>query len=264
MFQRNQYQAQLEADEAAAAARRLEEEEQQKIREAEQRQRDNEAAQEQEKRRAPLYNFTDGQSISKIPRHLHPYAQRRISQRKFVELWYFTPEATEEARDQRRKPETSTFRLATNEDEDGRDGAAAFTLIGTHSTRPSPNVKPDSELTWEQILRAKTVFLNALPNGGYPPRFVDMFAQFYVNLDLHDELDKVDGDKLLILYHAEMRRAWYLANEHGKPFDLSIISTPVMEQCREDIREMKTRRQERATRRQERATLGTQSLITQG
>ncbi|KAJ3765263.1 hypothetical protein FB446DRAFT_760667 [Lentinula raphanica] len=91
MFQRNQYQAQLEADEAAAAARRLEEEEQQKVREAEQRQRHNEAAQEQERRRAPLYNFTDGQSISKIPRHLHPYAQRRISQRKFVELWYLPP-----------------------------------------------------------------------------------------------------------------------------------------------------------------------------
>ncbi|KAJ3725436.1 hypothetical protein C8R42DRAFT_536594, partial [Lentinula raphanica] len=99
----------------------------------------------------------------------------------------------------------------------------------------SSNAKPDSDLTWEQIVRAKTAFINALPNGGYPARFIDMFVQFYVNLELHPELQIPGGDRLLILYHAEMRRAWYLANEQGRPFDLSQISEPVMSQCREKI-----------------------------
>ncbi|KAJ3761380.1 hypothetical protein EV360DRAFT_80292 [Lentinula raphanica] len=216
----NRYQAQIQADEAEAAQKRQEEEEAAKRKEEEQHQHDLEVAQEQEKRRAPLFDFQPG---------------------IFVELWYFTADAYQEATEHRRKPETNVFELAA-EDEDNRGGRAApFTLLGTHSERPSPNAKPDEDLTWEQILRAKTTFLDALPGGGYPEKFIDMFAKFYVNMELHPELKKPEGDKIMILYHAEMRRAWYLANQQGKTFDLATISERILQQCKEEIQVRKNR-----------------------
>ncbi|KAJ3753278.1 hypothetical protein EV360DRAFT_74638 [Lentinula raphanica] len=237
----NRYQAQIQADEAEAAQKRQEEEEAAKRKEEEQHQHDLEVAQKQEKRRAPLFDFQPGIVIDTLPDHLHPYALKRVNQRKFVGLWYFTADTYQEATEHRQKPEMNVFKLAA-EDEDNRGGRAApFTLLGTHSERPSPNAKLDKDLTWEQILRAKTTFLDALPGRGYPEKFIDMFAKFYVNMELHLELKKPEGDKIMILYHAEMRRAWYLANQQGKTFDLATISERILQQCKEEIQVQKNR-----------------------
>ncbi|KAJ3985632.1 hypothetical protein F5890DRAFT_1125799 [Lentinula detonsa] len=156
-----------------------------------------------------------------------------MSQRKFVELWYFTPEAYAEAKEQRSNVESNRFELAAD---DERKGAATFTLVGTHSTKPSSNAVPDAMLTWAQISRAKSAFLNALPIGNYSSEYIAMFAGFYTNMDMHEELQKPKGDLVMAQYHADMRRAWFAAYEDGEPFDLAVISAEALQLSREEVR----------------------------
>ncbi|KAJ3713772.1 hypothetical protein DFJ43DRAFT_1043908 [Lentinula guzmanii] len=228
-----EYLAQVQADEELAAQRRREVEEIQQQREGEKRQREAETAKEAEKKRTPLYSLKSGTSITSFPQHIHPYAKKKMSQRKFVELWYFTPEAYAEAKEQRSNVESNRFELAAD---DERKGAATFTLVGTHSTKPSSNAVPDAMLTWAQISRAKSAFLNALPIGNYSSEYIAMFAGFYTNMDMHEELQKPKGDLVMAQYHADMRRAWFAAYEDGEPFDLAVISAEALQLSREEVR----------------------------
>ncbi|KAJ3978768.1 hypothetical protein F5890DRAFT_1651578 [Lentinula detonsa] len=179
-----------------AQEREEQENEIQRQREAEDKQKEDdlkkkelELAQEREKKRVPLYDFQLGQGLASLPMLLHPYAQRKMANRDYVELWYFTPEAFKEADRDRSTVESNRFKLASSDD------SQALTLLGTHSTRPSAKVKPDEDLSWADVQRAKSAFLGALPTGGYPAKFVQMFASFYANLDMHAELRKVGGTR---------------------------------------------------------------------
>ncbi|KAJ3846165.1 hypothetical protein EV368DRAFT_70136 [Lentinula lateritia] len=91
---------------------------------------------------------------------------------------------------------------------------------------------PKELLSWSQVMRAKSTFLNALHLGTYPSDFIAMFATFYTNMDIHRELREQDGEKVMAYYHAEMRLAWYDAMERGEPFDLSVIAEPVLGESR--------------------------------
>ncbi|KAJ3720224.1 hypothetical protein DFJ43DRAFT_1205671 [Lentinula guzmanii] len=203
-----------------------------KQKEDELKKRDLELAQEKEKKRVPLYDFQLGQGLSSLPLLLHPYAQKKMSNRDYIELWYFTPEAFKEADRDRSTAESNRFELASSDD------SQAFTLLGTHSTRPSSKVKPDEDLSWADVQRAKSAFLGALPTGGYPAKFVQMFASFYANLDMHAELRKVGGDRVIALYHAKMRRAWFMENKQQRPFDLAVIANEILQECRDEIRDL--------------------------
>lgn len=227
-----QYLAQVQADEDLANLRRQEEEEAQRLKEEEQRQRDGETAKETEKKRAPLYDFTEGVGVKSIQQQVHPHAKKLISARKFVPLWYFLPEAMKEAKERvRDMVDTNRFQIAT--DEDGTE--STLTLLGTHSSRASPNAIPDSKLSWAQVSLAKSAYLAALPLGNYPPKFIAMFARFYANMDMHPELHGENGSRIMAYYHSEMRRSWYEQNERGEPFDLSVISESILGESRVEI-----------------------------
>ncbi|KAJ3748575.1 hypothetical protein DFH05DRAFT_1388949 [Lentinula detonsa] len=231
---RTQFQAQTQADEQLADNNRRLAQEAREQAELEQQQREVEVAKEREKKRTPLYDFNSGVGITSIPQHLHPYAEKRVSQRKFVELWYFTPEASQEAKEHRSTVDTNRLELAADNEE--QKGTTAFTLLSTHSTRPSNNVVPDAKLSWSQIQLAKTPFIECLrPTGNYPDKYIAMFASFYTNMEMHNELRKPEGARVMALYHAEMRRAWYLAADHGEPFDLSVFSETVLQECRNEM-----------------------------
>ncbi|KAJ3742658.1 hypothetical protein DFH05DRAFT_1401513 [Lentinula detonsa] len=207
--QENQIQRQREAED--------------KQKEDELKKRELELAQEKEKKRVPLYNFQQGQGLSSLSLLIHPYAQKKMSNREYVELWYFTPEAA---------VESNRFELASSND------SQAFTLLGTHSTHPSPKVKPDEELSWADVQCAKSAFLGALPSGGYPEKFIQMFASFYANLNIHAELRKIGGNWIITLYHAKMRSAWFTENKQQKPFDLAVIANKILQECRDKIRDL--------------------------
>ncbi|KAK7460609.1 hypothetical protein VKT23_009329 [Stygiomarasmius scandens] len=60
--------------------------------------------------------------------------------------------------------------------------------------KASPNARPDEALTWQEIVQAKTVFLTNLHIGKYPMEHMQMFSQFYVNMELHPTLITSQGE----------------------------------------------------------------------
>ncbi|KAJ4494028.1 hypothetical protein C8J55DRAFT_447914 [Lentinula edodes] len=160
----------------------------------------------------PIYSFQKGVGVESIPLQVHPYAKKMMTARKYVPLWYFLPDAVTKAKDRSKD-----------------------SLVGSHTVRASPNAIPDSRLSWPQVMRAKSAFLNTLRLGAWPDDHISMFAAFYINMDMHSELQEQDGDQVMAHYHAEMRLAWYDAMERKEPFDLSVISNRVLAESRREI-----------------------------
>ena len=119
---------------------------------------------------------------------------------------------------------------------------SSLTLIGLHTVRASPNAIPDSRLSWDQVMRAKSSFLNTLLHGEFTDDFIKMFAGFYTGMVMHPELREEHGDQVLVLYHAEMRRAWYECFEQREPFDLAVFSEDILEKCRIEIRRQNSKK----------------------
>ncbi|KAF5374417.1 hypothetical protein D9757_011847 [Collybiopsis confluens] len=234
---KDRYRAQVLEEQQLMETRRQENAEAELLKEQEIRAKESELAKEAEKRRTPLYVFQKGQGITAIPPQLHPYAKKMIMARKYVPLWYFLPEASAEAKEKGRDAlDTNRFQITKDENDGDTSSSQGLTLVSTQTTRASPNAIPDSRLTWTQVMRAKSTFLSSLPIGSYPTEFIEMFAGFYTSMDMHPELREVNGEVVMAHYHAEMRSAWYDANERTKPFDLAIISTEVMEESRRAVR----------------------------
>ncbi|KAJ3912583.1 hypothetical protein F5877DRAFT_72267 [Lentinula edodes] len=183
----------------------------------EQQEKEKELSKEAEKKPLPIYGFQKGVGVDSIPLQLHPYAKKMMSARKYVPLWYFLPDAALEAK------ECSKDSLDTNhlhfavEDSDNPSGSTV-SLVGSHT-----------------VMRAKRPFLNALNLRTWPDNYILMFAAFYINMDMHRELQEQDGDRVMAHYHAEMRMAWYDAMERKEPFDLSVISDRVLAESRREI-----------------------------
>ncbi|KAJ3859499.1 hypothetical protein EV359DRAFT_68100 [Lentinula novae-zelandiae] len=231
---RTQYQAQLQEAEALREQRRQEAVEAEKLAEADRLEKEKELSKETEKKRLPIYSFQKGLGVDSIPLQLHPYAKKMMTARKYVPLWYFLPDAAAEARE-RSKESLDTNHLQFAVEEGDPLAGSTVPLVGSHSVRASPNAIPDSQLSWPQVMRAKSAFLNALQLGAWPDTFIVMFASFYSNMDMHRKLQEQDGDRVMAHYHAEMRLAWYDAMERKDPFDLSIISEGVLRESRLQI-----------------------------
>ncbi|KAJ3881775.1 hypothetical protein F5051DRAFT_473071 [Lentinula edodes] len=207
-----QYEVQLREAETLREQRRQEAADAERLAAVEQQEKEKELAKEADKKRMPIYSFQKGVGVESIPLQVHPYAKKMMTARKYVPLWYFLPDAATEAKERSKD-----------------------SLVGSHTVRASPNAIPDSRLSWPQVMRAKSAFLNTLRLGAWPDDHISMFAAFYINMDMHSELQEQDGDRVMAHYHAEMRLAWYDAMERKEPFDLSVISNRVLAESRREI-----------------------------
>ncbi|KAJ4501326.1 hypothetical protein C8R41DRAFT_862521 [Lentinula lateritia] len=224
-----QYQVQLQEAETLREQRRQEAAAAENLAEAKR-----ELTKEAEKKRLPIYDFQKGLGVDSIPLQLHPYAKKMMMARKYTPLWYFLPDAAVEAKERSKESlDTNHLQFAV-EDGDSLSGSTV-SLVGSHSVRASPNAIPDSQLSWPQVMCAKSAFLNAIRLGTWPDHFIAMFAGFYSNMDMYRELQEQDGDRVMAHYHAEMRLAWYDAMERKAPFDLSIISDRVLGESHQQI-----------------------------
>ncbi|KAJ3809564.1 hypothetical protein F5876DRAFT_77632 [Lentinula aff. lateritia] len=231
---RIQYEAQLQDVETLREQRRQEEADAERLAVVEQQEKEKELAKEAEKKRLPIYSFQKGVGVDSIPLQLHPYAKKMMTARKYVPLWYFLPDAAIEAKERSKDSLDTNHLQFAMEDGDTLSGSTV-SLVGSHTVRASPNAIPDSRLSWPQVMRAKSAFLNALGLGTWPNDYIAMFGAFYINMDIHRELQEKDGDQVMAHYHAEMRLAWYDAMERKEPFDLSVISDRVIGESRREI-----------------------------
>ncbi|KAJ3848320.1 hypothetical protein EV368DRAFT_68365 [Lentinula lateritia] len=160
---------------------------------AERQEKEKELLKEAEKKRLPIYSFQKGLGVDSIPLQLYPYAKKMMTARKYVPLWYFLPDAATEAKE-RSKESLDTNHLQFTVEDDGPVTGSTISLVGSHSVRASPNAIPNSQLSWPQVMQAKSAFLNAPQLGTWPDTFIAMFAGFYSNMDMHCELQEQEGD----------------------------------------------------------------------
>ncbi|KAJ3806424.1 hypothetical protein F5876DRAFT_68975 [Lentinula aff. lateritia] len=173
---RTQYQVQLQEVETLREQNRQEAIAAEELTKAERQEKEKELLKEAEK---------------KTPSHLQ--LPERPRTRKYVPLWYFLPDAATEAKE-RSKESLDTNHLQFTVEDDGPVTGSTISLVGSHSVRASPNAIPNSQLSWPQVMQAKSAFLNAPQLGTWPDTFIAMFAGFYSNMDMHCELQEQEGD----------------------------------------------------------------------
>ncbi|KAM6503929.1 hypothetical protein JOM56_000872, partial [Amanita muscaria] len=148
------------------------------------------------------------------------YALKRLEKYEYVDLWYFTEEGCEDALRFNQSTAPDTYTLANLGD--------TLSLRPIDAMKALRNAFGDEKLTWRQMSIAKTSLLHHMTELGWDVTYVRALASFYVALESHPRRRQgTNGDKVLLLYQAEVRREWFqqLTQERIQTvFDISIIN----------------------------------------
>ncbi|KAK1233389.1 hypothetical protein PQX77_003456 [Marasmius sp. AFHP31] len=234
---RGLYQQQVAQDKAAERERREIEEEEARRQRNEQRKREEKDEKDREEKRQTLYDIKMGEGMGADLDELPKYARLLADKRKIFPYCYtlssFCRESEEEV--------LSSVGEHQYNITQGPDGKISFS--SSSSANPSPKAFPDTELTWEQVLLGKPMFLSTLL-GLWKNENVEMFSRFYARMETHPELRRPHGKKVMARYHAIARSKFYRDMELGKPFDISVISETVLQDCRKYIEDRERQRTE--------------------
>ena len=214
------WQTQLDADrviEEVAQQARLdqaekERQEREKVKQEEQKERD---------RKKPKLNaMTPSKQIDCVIKHQPSnFALKKLQDRDYVELCYFTPEFRLEASLNDHTIAEQAYTLAEV------NSTLALQPMGAYSA--SKKAVPDEQLTWLQMTRAKTNLLECMVDAGWEPQYTQALAEFYLKIENHPRLQDQGGDAVLIAYQAQARRQWHKALKDvsgDAAFDISNIS----------------------------------------
>ena len=206
---------------------RLAEEEEDRRRAEDERLKDEERK-EQEKKKPKIGDFDEGRMVSD---HVIPqpsqFAIGKLKSFNFVELWYFTDEGCHEAQDSSRAQSDDAYGLTKIDDLVALKPVASF--------KASRNVIQDADLTWRQMNIAKNNMLRYMDLCGWPPRHSQSFAHFYFNLELDPMRARPNGEKVLILYQAKVRRQWHDDLSRGEGFNISQINQRLLSAVAEEV-----------------------------
>lgn len=145
------------------------------------------------------------------------YAVSRLQDGKYVDLYYFTREGCLDAAASDSSTSDDTFGLS-------RTGSG-LTLKPVSASRASKNVIPDQDLTWEQMLFARNVFVQQIQHAQWPASHVQAILKFFVGIEVHPftHMDEM-GLRALIVYQARVRRDWHARLTRNEGFNLSIFN----------------------------------------
>ena len=219
-------QVQVDLAEQEELTRLAEEEEDR--RRAENEHLKDEEKKEQEKKKPKIGDFDEGRMVSDhlIPRPSQ-FAIGKLKSFNFVELWYFTDEGCHEAQDSSKAQSDDAYGLTKIDDLVALKPVASF--------KASRNVIQDADLTWRQMNIAKNNMLRYMDLCGWPPRHSQSFAHFYFNLELDPMRARPNGEKVLILYQAKVRRQWHDDLSRGEGFNISQINQRLLSAVAEEV-----------------------------
>ncbi|KAG6881796.1 hypothetical protein C0993_012771 [Termitomyces sp. T159_Od127] len=130
------------------------------------------------------------------------FAIKKLVERDYIELSYFTPEGREEAARNGSMASQEIFTIAKDDD--------MFALKPVVNFKAKGKVTQDEDLTWEQLCIASTNFLEHIVIEKWPVNMIEAMHAFFFHLTNHKLRNKgVDGLKVLILYQARIRREWH-------------------------------------------------------
>ncbi|KAF8799156.1 hypothetical protein BYT27DRAFT_7121176 [Phlegmacium glaucopus] len=236
------HQARVEAwNEQARQEQELEEQQAQMHREEEERVREEEerAAEaerkELEKKRPKINDFDEDRIGDEVimPRP-SPFAINKLKNFDYVELSYFTPEgcaAATEDRDVVRTTADEAFGIAEI------NGIMALKPIA--SLKAAKNVIKDKDLTWRQMTMGKNSMLHHMNKLGWPEKHINALAHFYFKLEDHPMRLRPNGDEILLIFQAVVRREWHDALERKEGFNIANINEATLRTIADEYHDRK-------------------------
>jgi hypothetical protein len=70
---------------------------------------------------------------------------------------------------------------------------------------------------------------------GWPQKHVQSFAHFYFNLELDPMRARPNGERVLIIYHAKVRRQWHDDLSRGQGFNIAPINQKLLSAVAEEV-----------------------------
>ncbi|KAJ7619876.1 hypothetical protein B0H17DRAFT_964849 [Mycena rosella] len=222
-------QVQADADQAAADAAALTAQE-----EADRTAADAAAEAERAEAEKKKPKLGDFDKTLLIPDFLGPrasnFAKKKLDDKEYVELWYWTREGCLDAEAHRGGVEA--------------DESFGITQVGsTLSLKPltaykaSKKVVRDEDLSWAQLTVAKTGFLAAIEAAGWPVEHRAALASFFYAIENHDTRMNHDdyADAILVIYAARSRRFWHDMLAQGRGFNLALINEKLLGQISQEF-----------------------------
>lgn len=184
------------------------------------------ALQHRESTACDLPEIIPGRAISgRDVVRIHPFAADKLRKFKYVGLWYFTEAALEEA-----------AKLPQSE------GAAIYldtdTMKLRNGIKEAKNYKRDIDLTWAEWTFAVSGYLTAMEDHNWPRAYLDMYSQFFANVQHHPirRADRALGQKILIDYLHHARDEFHIRAAAKIPCDLATISATLLEDAKARVR----------------------------
>lgn len=162
------------------------------------------------------------------------FALNKLKNFKYVELWYFTPEARDEAAKSDFTVDDDAFSLTEI------DGVISLVPM----LRGSPNVLRDEELSWEKMIEAKIDMLDRMDETGWPSEYTQCLSDLFTKLSWHDTLSEPDGRKILATYVARARHEWHrqLENTTGdSAFNIGLINEALLSDIGDQFRKIRNK-----------------------
>ncbi|KAG1796690.1 uncharacterized protein HD556DRAFT_1234065 [Suillus plorans] len=151
------------------------------------------------------------------------YVLRKLDNGEYVELWYFTNDGLDEAK-QKKTVNNDTMILSTL-----ADGSTAW--VSSASMRSARAVVNDENLPFEEFCQACPRFLTAIEEAEWPQDRVRMMARFWMNIQVHQfhSLRDPIAQKSLLVYQSEQRKHWHIVVKSSVgPYDLSLVNEKVL------------------------------------
>ncbi|EIW54665.1 uncharacterized protein TRAVEDRAFT_50804 [Trametes versicolor FP-101664 SS1] len=150
------------------------------------------------------------------------FALARLREKKYVELYYFTEEGMRLVSGGRIAGEDETLTLSHTDS----------SIVVTATPRQPKGVKLDESLSWDQISKARTIYLMHARNEQWESHALEMLSLFFIKLDAHPLRSEFKGNDAVIHYQAHYRREWHKAILRDDPFDLSEIDEAALKELR--------------------------------
>ena len=207
-----QRQAQAEEERLRADEERLKEDERKEL----------------EKKRPKINDFDDDKMVGDfvLPRPSQ-FAIGKLKSFSFTELWYFTEEGCSEAQESSRALPDDAYGITRIDDLVALKPVTAF--------KASKNVIPDADLSWRQMNVGKNTMLRHMELCNWPSKHVDLFARFYLHLELDPMRSRPNGERVLIAYQAKVRRQWHDDIARGQGFNIAQINQRLLATVAEEV-----------------------------
>ena len=183
-----------------------------------------------ERRKPKLNPFDSECHIEKwiVPRP-SSYALNKLNNLEYVELDYFTTKGCKEAAADNNKlvsHDTLTFIQLGD----------TVTICPLATMRPSRHIRNDEDLTWEEMLNAKSIMLHFMSKSDtWPILHTRSIAGFFYNIENHLRKAQKNGKKALMLYQSQAQCKWFDALKHNKGFNLKLIQDELLWSLTEQV-----------------------------